>query len=176
MFTEISWLDVLLRAVILVPIAFIVAVAWIRIVGLRALSKMSNFDFIVTLAFASTLASTCTAPSWAAFGTGLLVMITLLGVQWFVARRRKDDDRFREIIGNTPTLLVHRGLFLDDTLKRVRVTRGDILAKLRENNVAALDQVQAVVLEPTGDISVLHGHAGRVEERLFEDVQTGNTA
>ena len=37
------------------------------------------------------------------------------------------------------------------------MTEDDIYGKLREANVLDFDQVQAVVLESTGDISVLHG-------------------
>lgn len=35
--------------------------------------------------------------------------------------------------------------------------KNDVYAKLREANVLSLDQVRCVVLETTGDISVMHG-------------------
>ena len=37
------------------------------------------------------------------------------------------------------------------------MTRADLLAKLREANVLSFHQVHAVVMETTGDVSVLHG-------------------
>lgn len=46
---------------------------------------------------------------------------------------------------------------LHENLRRARVPETDLIAKLREANVLNLDQVRAVVLETTGDISVLHG-------------------
>ena len=46
---------------------------------------------------------------------------------------------------------------LHENLNKNRITEEDLMAKLREANVLRLDDVQAVVLEQTGDISVLHG-------------------
>jgi uncharacterized membrane protein YcaP (DUF421 family) len=45
---------------------------------------------------------------------------------------------------------------LHDNMKSAKVTHNDLRAKLREANVTQLLQVKAVVLETTGDISVLH--------------------
>ncbi len=46
--------------------------------------------------------------------------------------------------------------FLDENLRR---TEDDVRAKVREADVQNYDQVLAVVLETTGDISVGHGDA-----------------
>ena len=50
------------------------------------------------------------------------------------------------------------------------MTRSDVLAKLREANVLAMTDVRAVVLETTGDISVLHGDA-QVDDILLAGVR-----
>jgi len=47
-------------------------------------------------------------------------------------------------------------LILDENLKATKVTPDDLRAKLREANVTDYRQIKAVVLETTGDISVLH--------------------
>jgi uncharacterized membrane protein YcaP (DUF421 family) len=54
--------------------------------------------------------------------------------------------------------LMKDGVFLDENLEVTRVTRDDIYAKLREANALRLSEVRAVILEATGDISVLHGN------------------
>ena len=45
---------------------------------------------------------------------------------------------------------------LDKNLKHARIETTQLIAKLREANVIDYNQVRAVVLESTGDISVLH--------------------
>ena len=53
------------------------------------------------------------------------------------------------------------------------VVRADLVAKLRESNVTHPRQVMAVVLETTGDVSVLHSdEAGaQLDTRLLENVR-----
>ena len=45
---------------------------------------------------------------------------------------------------------------LHENLKNVRMTENDLYAKLRQANVTRRDQIRAVVMETTGDVSVLH--------------------
>ncbi|MGB3773770.1 MAG: YetF domain-containing protein [Leeuwenhoekiella sp.] len=57
---------------------------------------------------------------------------------------------------NNPVLLMKDGIVLYDNLKKTNVGEDDLIAKLREANVLDFSQVRAVVLESTGDMSVLH--------------------
>jgi len=59
--------------------------------------------------------------------------------------------------------------FIPQNMMDTRVTRADVIAKLREANVTDLQQVLAVIIETTGDISVLHGE-GPLDETLLEGV------
>lgn len=58
---------------------------------------------------------------------------------------------------------------LHDNLSKARVTEDDIRGKLREANILNYGQIRAVVLEQTGDISVLHGDAD-LDPALLSDV------
>lgn len=156
--------------VIVAVIASVVMLLWIigavRIAGLRSFSKMSSFDFATTVAIGSTLATVSLTGQ--PLGTGLIVVATLLGVQVLVSRGRLLAGlRFLE---NQPLLLMHDGEFIDDNLRRSRVTRDDVLAKIRAANAGDLSQVRAVVLETTGDVSVLHGEQD-VDPRVLSDVE-----
>ena len=61
------------------------------------------------------------------------------------------------------------GVFLEASMASSRVSRDDVLAKLRAANVLSLSEVRAVVLETTGDISVLHGD--HLDDDLIRDVR-----
>ena len=63
------------------------------------------------------------------------------------------------------------GLIDEDALAKTRVARDDLIAKLREANVRSFKMVRAVVLETTGDISVLHGDT--LDDELLTGVGTG---
>ncbi|MEO9528465.1 YetF domain-containing protein [Roseibium sp.] len=162
-------IDTIARAAILSTIAVVWVMLVVRVIGLRAFSKMTSFDFVVTVATGSLLAGASQALTWSAFVQSCLAIATLLGVQFVMARCRRASGRFQDLTQNTPVLLMENGAFLPAALKKARVTRDDVYAKLRESNVLALSDVRAVVLETTGDISVLHGDA--LEEDLLNGVR-----
>jgi|TARA_A200000159_G_scaffold67445_1_gene62443 uncharacterized membrane protein YcaP (DUF421 family) len=129
----------------------------VRINGLRSFSKMTNFDFVMTVAVGSLLASASQTTTWEAFLQAMVAMAALFIVQSVSARLRRRSDKIEAIMQNTPVILMRNGEIIDGALEETRVARSDLLAKLREANVLDLNEVRAVVLETTGDISVLHG-------------------
>lgn len=109
MFVAAEPLDTLLRALVLSSIAVAWVILVVRIVGLRAFSKMTAFDFVVTVAIGSLLAGASQAESWRAFLQSCMVMSSLLGLQYLVARSRRASGRFDAIIQNSPVLLMRDG-------------------------------------------------------------------
>ncbi|WP_040495043.1 DUF421 domain-containing protein [Ilumatobacter nonamiensis] len=161
-----SWSDV--GTVIVSAVVMMAAVITIiRVVGLRSLSKMSSFDFAVTVAIGSITASTVASST--PLANGAVAVASLLAVQAVIAvlRRRASFDR---VVDNTPVLLMRDGMMIDEAMSRCRVTEADVIAKLREANALELSSVRAVVLETTGDISVLHGE-GPLDPLLLRDVR-----
>lgn len=160
--------DMILRAIVLTTIGLIWLVVLVRLNGLRSFSKMTSFDFAMTVAMGSLLASAGQATDWLDFGQILLVMMALFVLQHVASRMRKASGLIETIMQNEPVLLMRDGRFLDEALKKTRVSKSDLVAKLREANVLDLAAVQAVVLETTGDISVLHGD--ELKQDLLEGV------
>ncbi|WP_300014888.1 DUF421 domain-containing protein [uncultured Roseobacter sp.] len=161
-------LDVVARGTILAILALLWVIVAVRITGLRAFSKMTAFDFVGTVAIGSLLAGASQATEWAAFFQALFSIAALLAVQVVVAKLRQSSSTFMAAIQNCPLLLMREGEIIQAALHASRVSEQDLLAKLREANVLDFSEVRAVVLETTGDISVLHGPA--VEKRLLRDV------
>lgn len=148
---------------------FVTVLVATRVNGLRSFSKMSSFDFAMTVAVGSVMAGTAVS-STTPVANGVMALIGLYGFQWLVARLRERLPAVNSLVDNTPTLLMVNTTMLDDNLRAVRVTRSDVRAKLREANVLRFDQVHAVVLETTGDISVLHGD-GPLDPALLDGVR-----
>ena len=151
-----SWTEAGLVA-LTTPLMLAAVIVIIRISGLRSLSKMSSFDFVVTVAIGSIVASTVATST--RFANGALAVGVLLLAQAVVAVLRRRTG-FENLVDNTPMLLMRDGEMIDEALDRTRVTRSDVYAKLREANVLTTKDALAVILETTGDISVLHGDGG----------------
>ena len=139
-----------------------------RIFGLRSFSKMSGFDFAVTVAIGSVMAATSMSPG-TPFWHGGLTLITLFVVQTIVAQARARVAGVVEVTDNDPLLIMRDGVILHDNLRGAGMTEGDLIGKLREANALDFAQVRAVVFEPTGDVSVLHGDS--VDDRLLAGVR-----
>ena len=168
MFFPSETLDTLVRAVVLSSVAGIWVIVVVRFIGLRAFSKMTAFDFVITVAIGSLLAGASQAGSWSAFVQATVAIASLLIVQFIVARLRIASDQFESIVQNAPVLLMRDGEIFHKALHATRVAEDDLIAKLREANVLDLSDVRAVVLETTGDISVLHGP--QLQTRLLDGV------
>jgi uncharacterized membrane protein YcaP (DUF421 family) len=164
-----SWPDLLVVAAAALGI-YVWVIAATRLAGLRSFSKMSAFDFAMTVAIGSIIAATAlgTAPLM----HGLLAVALLYLAQISVSRLRQSTS-LAGLVDNEPLLLMYGTEILDEHLARARLTRKDLLARLREANVLRSADVQAVVLETTGDVSVLQGE-GQLEPRLLEGVRCGS--
>lgn len=149
-----NWNEIALAA--LCTVAFYAAVIiYARIAGLRSFSKMSAFDFAMTIALGSLFASTIASPKPPLL-LGLASLAFLFLGQKIIAVAR-GSDLIKHALDNDPLLLMANGQMLRDNMQKANVTVDDLHAKLREANVLDYNEVKAVVFETTGDVSVLSG-------------------
>lgn len=157
--TDAPTLDLLMRIIALGPLGLLLVVLATRIVGLRSFSKMTAFDFVSTVAIGSLLAGAATVSKWPAFFQNVGGIFALLAVQAVLAAMRRESEAAQNAMANDPVLLMKDSQWHLDALHKTRVSKSDVWAKLREANVCDLSRIRAVVLEATGDISVLHADA-----------------
>ncbi|MCK0149577.1 DUF421 domain-containing protein [Marivita sp. S6314] len=167
MIEDMTW--TVLKAVSLSAVALIWVILLVRVVGLRSFSKMTSFDFVVTVATGSLLAGAGQASDLSAFLTANAAIAGLMGAQVGLQMARRVSPRARRLMQNDPVLLMENGTIDEVALAKTRVARTDLITKLREANVLAFHEVRAVVLETTGDISVLHG--AHLSDDLLEGVR-----
>ncbi|NSX55325.1 DUF421 domain-containing protein [Parasulfitobacter algicola] len=136
-------------------LAVVAVIVLVRLNGLRSFSKMSSFDFGLTVAAGSVLATMMTSSDspW----PELVALATLFLTRFVVSKVRQRYGWAVTLTDNAPLMLMYDGVVLEKNLPLARVTQSDLRGKLREANAIALSQIRAVVFEPTGDISVLHG-------------------
>jgi len=147
-----SWYD-LFRLLVVGPVAYVSLVLLLRVSGKRTLAKLNAFDLVVTVALGSTLA-TVLLSSTVSIAEGVLGMLLLVGLQYAVAWTQVRVPAVRRAVGSEPTLLYRDG-FLDDALRRQRMTREEVLHAARTASHPDLSDVAAVVLETDGTLSVL---------------------
>ncbi|MBW3605091.1 MAG: DUF421 domain-containing protein [Actinobacteria bacterium] len=140
-----------------------------RINGLRTFAKMSGYDFAATVAIGSIVASVTLSVS-TPVSSGVVAVITVVGGQRVltVLRRRSAVKR---LVDNAPMLLVHDGQVLADGLRRTGIAPDDVREKVRAAGAGSMREVAAVVLETSGDVSVIVGDAGQLDPELFAGIR-----
>ena len=148
-----NWSD-LLRVAVISALAYAALVLILRTAGKRSLAKLNIFDFVVTIAFGSTLA-TVLLSSEVSLAEGALAFAMLALLQWIVSSLSVRADWFKRLIRASPRLLLRDGELVEAEMRRERITLGEIEAAVRKKGHGSLADVAAVVLETDGELSVI---------------------
>ena len=145
-------------------------IAATRLTGLRSFAQFSSFDFAMTIAIGS-LISTALLTEDPPLSQAFVGLIAIYGLQKLVALLRTYAP-LGGLLDNSPTLLVKDGEILDDKLDQALLTRADLRSILRRENVSHMNDVHAVILETTGDVSVVHSEdrTPQIDPWLLKDV------
>ncbi len=135
-------------------------VALIRVIGKRATAQMNSFDWIVTVAVGSLLASGILSASVGILDAGLAI-VTLGLCQWALTRLSVRLPAVEKAVKPQPRLLVHRGAYLEAAMADERVTRAEVDAALRGQGYTSVREVGWAVLETDASISVIPADAAR---------------
>ena len=159
-----SW-ESLFRSLIITILAYCVLLVMIRISGKRTLSKMNAFDFIITIALGSSLSSVALNKDVALLD-GLLVFVLLILMQFLISWSAFNTKFVYNLVTSEPVLLLYKGKVFDKTMKKERIVMDELLMAVRKNGFASPDEVAAVVLETSGDLTVLGSIGDKPEDSL----------
>ncbi|WP_154858720.1 DUF421 domain-containing protein [Cyclobacterium xiamenense] len=171
---ETSWFDnweSLIRTICLTTLGYAAMVLILRISGKRTLSKMNAFDFIVTIALGSCLATVALNKN-VPLADGVTAIILFIGFQFLLTWLSVRIKTIKKLITSSPSLLFYKGEFLYPAMKKERITVEEIYSKGRQEGIATLDEVDMIVLETTGDITLIKKAVGG-KKPTYEDVKVG---
>lgn len=167
------WVSTTPMAVLMVIISglgiYVTLLLFTRLNGLRSFSKMSSFDFAITVALGTIVASTILMQDPPLL-QGIVGLGLLYGIQYVVSKARRHNPAIKSLVDNTPVLLMVGAEIIQEHMERAHMSVDDLNAQLRMAGVTHPNQVLAVVMETTGDVSVLKND-GLVDYSLFEGVQ-----
>ncbi|WP_251975975.1 DUF421 domain-containing protein [Salinicola avicenniae] len=144
----------ILHTLVVGALSFVALIAIIRLSGKRTLSKWNAFDFVVTIALGSTL-STALISTDVSLMQSLVAFVLIVALQFVITFSSVRSRRIKNLVKSQPTLLLEAGRFRTETMRRERVVEAEIRAAIRENGIADVETVQAVVLETDGTFSVI---------------------
>lgn len=144
----------LVRTLVIGVLAYINLIILLRLSGRRTLSKMNAFDLVVTVALGSTFATILLNRN-VSLAQGTLAFALLIALQYAVTWSSVRARWFRKLVTGEPALLFLHGAFLQQAMRASRVTEDEIRSAIRAGGYAALEDVDAVVLETDGSFSII---------------------
>jgi uncharacterized membrane protein YcaP (DUF421 family) len=142
--------------------AYAVMLFGFRIFGKRELGQVTVFDLAMILLIANAVQNAMVGPDTSLLG-GAIVAVTLLVLNFLVARFRIGDHLFRHLVEGRPSVLVSHGHWNEAVMRREGLDRDEVHAAMRQNGVLDLAEVRLAVLEANGSISVVKKDAQTVE-------------
>lgn len=157
------------RTVVVGIAAYVGIVLFVRLAGKRTLAKMNAFDFIVTVALGSTLATIVLSED-VALAEGLVAFGVLIGLQLVITWSSVRTRVVASLVKSEPTLLVYGGVMRDDALREQRVSEAEVLQAVRQRGFASVAEVHAVILETDGSFSVIGERSDRIHASALRNV------
>ena len=148
-----SWSEIV-RVLLIGTAAYATLLVLLRLSGKRTLAKLNAFDWVVSVALGSTLATILlsTDVSWS---EGVTALALLAALQFAVAWTTTRLPGGRSVVTSRPTLLLQDGAPLTAALDEQRVTLSELRQAVRSSGSGDLGDVAAVVLETDGSMSVV---------------------
>ncbi|KAE8765020.1 DUF421 domain-containing protein [Georgenia thermotolerans] len=131
-------------------LAFIVLT---RVLGSRVLASLSSFDLLVVIVLGAILGR-ATMGDTPTLSGGLVALVTLFTLEGLIGQLRK-QPRWERFVANQPAVLMAGSRMLHEELRRQRITEAELRSRLRQAGIRSDAEVAAVVLEPSGTLSVL---------------------
>lgn len=134
-------------------ILYLVLIAAMRILGKRQIGQLEPSEFVVAMLIAD-LASIPMQNSGIPLLSGLVPILTVLGLELSLSGLTMASVRLRRLLCGKPVILIENGRLLQSNMRAVRITLDELGAKLRQKDVLDISAVQFAILETDGNLSV----------------------
>ncbi|MBY0123782.1 DUF421 domain-containing protein [Bacillus sp. S/N-304-OC-R1] len=133
---------------------YILALFLSRKIGTKLISKMTFFDFVMSVSMGSIVANAIIDKEFATLSaTTALILLAILTI--FTGYLSLKNIRLRKLFNSEPITLVENGTIVDENMKKIKLTISELKMKLREKNVFNVADVEFALMETDGNVSVL---------------------
>lgn len=148
-----SWNDLIDTAVGAV-LFYVLIVVMVRLAGKRSTSQLNNFDWIINITVGSLAASGIlldTVPALRAAIAIAIITILQMILTWGV----RNFEPASRLVRARPTMLTHKGAFLENAMRETRISEDEIRSILREHGMTDKNEANWVILETDGRMTVI---------------------
>ena len=135
------------------PLLYVTVIVLVRFSGKRTTSQMNGFDWVVTVATGSLVASGI-LPGGSSAIESILAITLLVALQWLVTLGVSRSAAVQSAVKATPRLLLRNGEFLREAMLHERVSEAEVRAQVRASGHTRIEDVEWVILETDASLSV----------------------
>ncbi len=135
-------------------IVYLIVLFVFRLMGKRQLGQMQPFEFVLALIIAD-LATIPMAESSVPILHGIVPLLTLVTLHYFLTIITKKSEIFNKIISGKPVIVINpRGIDYE-SLKNLNITIDDLFESVRGCGYFSLDEIEYAIVETNGNVNVL---------------------
>ena len=144
----------LLPVVLHTIVIYVFLMAMLRLIGRRQLGQLTVIDLVVVILLGSAV-ETAMVNGNTSLQAGMVCAGTLLFLNRVFSFTFGRYKRLSHLADGGAILLIHNGHFVEEHLRRVGLTKEDVLEALREREDSTIENVRFAVMEKDGKINVV---------------------
>jgi uncharacterized membrane protein YcaP (DUF421 family) len=126
----------------------------IRLFGKKELTQLSIIDLVFILLISNSVQNAMVGDNTTLLG-GITAATSLFLVNWILKNLIFRSKNLSEMVQGNPLMLVYHGKIIQKHLDQAQLSFNELDAAIREHGVKNLKDVDIVILEVDGNISVL---------------------
>lgn len=142
--------DVVIRCILSLIVLFLVT----KMLGKKQISQMSLFDYVIGISIGNFAAEMIINLESQEIN-GIVAVLIFGLVAYIISFLSMKSIKVRRYFLGTPSIIIEKGKFNINNLKKYRVEINDVLEQCRINGYFDISQIEYAVLEANGYISIL---------------------
>lgn len=127
----------------------------LRLLGRRALSEITTFDFVLVLIIGEATQQALLGEDFSATNA-FLVILTLVVVDLLMTLLQERFPAFERAVTGVPVIVVEDGRPLRELMRKARIDDKDVMEAARQSHgLDRMEQIKYAVLERHGGISIV---------------------
>ena len=135
-------------------ILYSILIAVMRLMGKKQIGQLQPSELVVALVIAD-LAAVPMANIEIPLAYGIIPILTLYICEELLSYISMFNGSARGILCGKPSILVEKGIIMEDVLRKERYNINDLLEQLRLKDYPKVDDIEYAILETCGQVSVI---------------------
>ncbi len=135
-------------------IIYVFVIAVIRLMGKRQIGELEPSELVVTIII-SEVAAMPIQDSSQPVSTAIVAILLLLILEIVISFTAYKSRNLRKVLYGTPSVLFSKGKINQREMEQQRFNVNDLMEIIRNNGASSLDEVDYVIVETNGNVSVL---------------------